>query len=76
MEHLSSGMIDLTTNYLGVLTMVSTTRVMMTGFPTRLQACISVFWTRAIFSGSTSSPRFPRLRMMPSASLRMPYVCA
>ena len=52
--------------------MVSTTRVMMMGLPTRLQAWIRVFCTRAIFSGSTSRPRLPRLRMMPSASLRMP----
>mmetsp|Transcript_22889 Transcript_22889/g.58376 ORF Transcript_22889/g.58376 Transcript_22889/m.58376 type:complete len:221 (-) Transcript_22889:728-1390(-) len=57
----------------GVLTMVSTTRVMSTGLPTRLHAWMSVFCTSAIFSGSQSRPRLPRLMTMPSASLRMPW---
>mmetsp|Transcript_22192 Transcript_22192/g.37951 ORF Transcript_22192/g.37951 Transcript_22192/m.37951 type:complete len:221 (-) Transcript_22192:525-1187(-) len=57
----------------GPETMVSTTRVMSTGLPTRLQACTSVFCTRAIFSGSTSRPRLPRDMMMPSDSDRMPW---
>jgi hypothetical protein len=52
---------------LGVLTMVSTTRVMSTGLPTMLQYWMMAFCTRAIFSGTQSRPRLPRLMMMPSA---------
>lgn len=55
----------------GAVAMVSTTRVMMTGFPSRLHLLITLFWTRAIFSGATSSPRLPRLRTIPSAAVAM-----
>lgn len=46
--------------------MVSTTLVMSTGFPRRLQLLMTAFCARAIFSGSTSRPRFPLLMMMAS----------
>lgn len=52
--------------------MVSTTRVMTTGLPSRLHLLMTLFCTRAIFSGATSSPRFPRLRTIPSAAIAMP----
>mmetsp|Transcript_11605 Transcript_11605/g.29749 ORF Transcript_11605/g.29749 Transcript_11605/m.29749 type:complete len:256 (-) Transcript_11605:849-1616(-) len=56
---------------LGVLAIVSTTRVMNAGLPTMLQAEMIVFCTRHIFSGGMSRPMLPRDRMMPSAYLRM-----
>ena len=55
----------------GAMHMVSTTRVMSTGLPMRLQLEMTLFCTSAIFSGSTSRPRLPRDRMMPSAALAM-----
>jgi len=55
----------------GATHIVSTTRVMMMGLPSRLQLLITLFCTSAIFSGSTSRPRLPRDRMMPSAAPAM-----
>ena len=46
--------------------MVSTTRVISTGLPRRLQLLMTAFCASAIFSGSTSRPRLPRLMMMAS----------
>ena len=43
----------------GAMHMVSTTRVMSTGLPMRLQLLMTLFCTSAIFSGSTSRPRLP-----------------
>ena len=37
-----------------------------------LQLAMTDFWINAIFSGTTSRPRFPRDRMMPSAALAIP----
>lgn len=45
----------------GASTMVSTRRVMMTGFPRRLHLLIAAFCTTAVFSGVTSKPRLPLL---------------
>mmetsp|Transcript_6339 Transcript_6339/g.18215 ORF Transcript_6339/g.18215 Transcript_6339/m.18215 type:complete len:220 (-) Transcript_6339:694-1353(-) len=56
----------------GLLPMVSTSRVMMTGLPRMLQLAIMAFWMSAIFSGTTSRPRLPRLMMMPSLAAAMP----
>lgn len=53
--------------------MVSTTLVMTTGLPRMLQFEMIAFCMRAIFSGSTSSPRFPRLRIMPSERCAMSW---
>lgn len=55
----------------GEVTMVSTTRVTMTGLPSMLHCWMTCFWTRAIFSGRTSRPRLPRLSMTASASCAM-----
>lgn len=55
----------------GAALMVSTTRVMMTGFPSTLQRLMAAFWTMATFSGGTSSPKLPRLSSTASVSSAM-----
>ena len=55
----------------GAEIMVSTSRVMTTGQPSRLQREMALFCTRAIFSGATSSPRLPLLNTMASAKAAM-----
>lgn len=55
----------------GAVAMVSTTRVMMTGLPSKLHLLTTLFCTRAIFSGATSRPKLPRLMMTPSAAVAM-----
>lgn len=41
------------------------------GSTRRLQRLMAAFWTTAVFSGATSRPRLPRLRMMASAAPAM-----
>ncbi len=55
----------------GLSTIESTTRVITAGLPAKLHLLSATFWNKNTFSGGRSMPRFPRERMIPSASFKI-----